>query len=76
MALPSYKTKQKDENDKDIYQDICYPVTKEFREKLYGEIERVYEEERQKKQSGENCKEKEKQHDGFVIAEDEQIPFR
>ena len=33
VAMPSYKTKQKDENGKDIYQDICYPVTKEFREK-------------------------------------------
>ena len=41
VAMPSYKTKQKDENGKDIYQDICYPVTKEFREKLYSEIERA-----------------------------------
>ena len=39
--MPSYKTKQVDENGKSIYQDICYPVTKEFREKLYGDIEKL-----------------------------------
>jgi len=48
VSMPSYKTKQKDENGKDIYQDICYPVTKEFREKLYGEIERAYQEAKEK----------------------------
>ena len=50
VAMPSYKTKQKDENGKDIYQDICYPVTKEFREKLYSEIERAYTEAKEKQQ--------------------------
>lgn len=50
VAMPSYKTKQKDENGKDIYQDICYPVTRDFREKLYGEIERAYEETKTKQQ--------------------------
>ena len=38
MAMPSYKTKQTDEQGKAIYQDVCYPVTKEFREVLYGEV--------------------------------------
>lgn len=42
--MPSYRTKQKDEKGRDIYQDICYPVTKDFRAKLYGEIEKAYEE--------------------------------
>lgn len=44
VSMPSYRTKQKDENGRDIYQDICYPVTKDFRAKLYGEIEKAYEE--------------------------------
>lgn len=48
VAMPSYKTKQKDRDGKDIYQDICYPVTKDFRAKLYGEIERAYEEAKNK----------------------------
>ncbi|HKM34019.1 MAG TPA: SpoVG family protein [Lachnospiraceae bacterium] len=43
VSMPAYKTKQIDEQGKPIYQDICYPVTKEFREKLYTEIVREYE---------------------------------
>lgn len=42
VAMPSYKTKQKDEQGKAIYQDICYPVTKEFREVLYREVIDLY----------------------------------
>ena len=38
VAMPSYKTKQKEEQGKAVYQDVCYPVTKEFREVLYGAI--------------------------------------
>ena len=43
VAMPSYKTKQTDEQGKAVYQDVCYPVTKEFREKLYAEIVSQYE---------------------------------
>ena len=43
VAMPSYKTKQTDEHGKPIYQEVCYPVTKEFREKLYKEIISTYE---------------------------------
>lgn len=48
VSMPSYRTKQKDEKGRDIYQDICYPVTKDFRAKLYGEIEKEYEEAKEK----------------------------
>lgn len=48
VSMPSYRTKQKDENGRDIYQDICYPVTKDFRAKLYGGIEKAYEEAKEK----------------------------
>ena len=53
MAMPSYKTKQTDENGKPKYQEVCYPVTKEFRDKLYKEIISSYEWElqQQKKKS-------------------------
>lgn len=51
ISMPSYKTKQVDEQGKAIYQDVCYPVTKDFREKLYAEIERVYVEAKEKKQN-------------------------
>ena len=49
VAMPSFKTKQTDEQGKAVYQDVGYPVTKEFRKKLYDEIQQVYEHERQKK---------------------------
>ncbi|MBE5866563.1 MAG: septation protein spoVG [Lachnospiraceae bacterium] len=42
VAMPSYKTKQADEDGKPVYQEVCYPVTKEFREKLYKEILSTY----------------------------------
>lgn len=48
VSMPSYKTKQVDEQGKAIYQDVCYPVTKEFREKLYGEIISEYEKDKDK----------------------------
>jgi DNA-binding cell septation regulator SpoVG len=41
--MPSYLTKQVDEQGKPIYQDVCFPVTKEFREKLFSEIVKEYE---------------------------------
>lgn len=49
VSMPSYKTKEVDENNKPIYRDICYPVTKEFREKLYGEILEMHQLEREKR---------------------------
>jgi len=49
VSMPSYKTKDVDENNKPVYRDICYPVTKEFREKLYGSILETHEMERQKR---------------------------
>lgn len=38
VSMPSYKTSQVDKDGRAIYQDVCYPVTKEFREELYENI--------------------------------------
>lgn len=38
ISMPNYKTRRVDEKNQLQYQDICYPVTKEFREQLYGDI--------------------------------------
>ena len=86
VAMPSYKTKQKDGNGKDIYQDICYPVTKEFREKLYTEIERAYEEakEKQQEQTVKQAEDKgvtqdksvTQDKDGSMRVSGEYLPFR
>lgn len=51
VAIPAYKTKQVDEQGKPIYQDVAYPVTKEFREKLYGQIINEYEKAKEQTQN-------------------------
>lgn len=42
VSMPSYKTKQTDEQGKAVYQDVCYPVTKEFREVMFDAIMDAY----------------------------------
>ena len=55
VSMPDYKTGRLDDAGKDIYQDIAYPVTRQFRQELYDEIVKefhaVMEQERQ--QTGE-----------------------
>lgn len=48
VSMPSYKTKQVDEQNKAIYKDVCYPVSAKFREKLYGAILNAYEQSKTK----------------------------
>ena len=80
VSMPSYKTKQVDEQGKAIYQDVCYPVTKEFREKLYNEI--ISEYEKAKDKSNEKARENaEKNHgnpdkDKDKDKDKEATPFR
>lgn len=44
VAMPSFRSKARDEFNQPIYKDICNPITKEFREELYGKILDLYEE--------------------------------
>lgn len=80
VAMPSYKTKQTDEQGKAVYQDVCYPVTKEFREKLYAEIVSQYE--KAKEQNENKAKEAaqtqatEQAKDQFMKADGKELPFR
>lgn len=81
VAMPSYKTKQMDEHGKAIYQDVCYPVTKEFREKLYAEIENQYvkakeQNENKAKDNSHKQEEPSQNRGGFAPAREEQTPFR
>jgi len=48
VSMPNYRTGKVSRENKPVYQDICYPVTKEFREKLYDEILNCYQKEREK----------------------------
>lgn len=80
VAMPSYKTKQTDEQGKAVYQDVCYPVTKEFREKLYAEIVSQYE--KAKEQSENKAKEAaqtqatEQAEDQYMKVDGKELPFR
>lgn len=38
VSMPSYPTRKVDENERTVFQDYCHPITKEFREQLYGAI--------------------------------------
>ena len=38
VSMPDYKTGRLDDNGKDVYQDIAYPVTRQFRQQLYDKI--------------------------------------
>lgn len=48
VTMPSYKTKKLDEAGKAVYQDICYPITKEFRDTLFSSILDTFAAERDK----------------------------
>ena len=76
VSMPSYKTTQVDEQGKPIYQDVCYPVTKDFREKLYNEI--ISEYEKAKDKSNEKARESAEKHHGNPDKEkDKEVtPFR
>ena len=79
VSMPSYKTKQTDEQGKAVYQDVCYPVTKEFREKLYSEIVSQYE--KAKEQSENKAKEAaqtqaQQSKDQYMKADGKELTFR
>lgn len=74
VSMPSYKTKQKDEQGKAVYQDVCYPVTKEFREVLYEEIIDSYNQEKSKNADTSHSV---KQHDFVNVSDlEEGLPIR
>ena len=47
VSMPSYKSKQMDENGDPVYKDICNPITKDFRDSLYGAILSSFQNERE-----------------------------
>ena len=75
IAMPAYKTKQVDEQGKAIYQDVVYPVTKEFREKLYGNIIEEYNKAKTQTQNQNQAQEKVAQTPARP-QEKEATPFR
>ena len=60
--------------DNVIYQDVCYPVTKEFREKLYNEI--ISEYEKAKEKNNEKAREDAKKQAESPDRDRKETPFR
>ena len=50
VSMPDYRT-DKYRDGKPLYREIAFPITKEFREALYGEFEKTYSAEKEKKVS-------------------------
>lgn len=42
VSMPSFRSKERDEHNQAVYKDVCNPITKEFRERLYGDILDLY----------------------------------
>lgn len=42
VSMPSFRSKERDEHNQAVYKDVCNPITKEFREELYGDILGLY----------------------------------
>ena len=85
VSMPSYRTKQFDERGKPVYQDVCYPITKAFRDRLYGVITNAYNEEIDREEGIMDLSEVEEQYqrevsvdrNGFAHVPDEvSLPFR
>ena len=47
VSMPSYKSKQLDEDGNPVYKDICNPITKGFRDQLYSAILSSFENEKE-----------------------------
>ena len=77
VAMPSYLAKQKGKDGKPQYQDVCFPVTKEFREKLYQKLMDCYHQEKVKGMKKEGSQQDHQQF-GSVrdVKKDNELPFR
>lgn len=73
VPMPSYKVKQSGKDGKTQYQDVCFPVTKEFCEKLYAAILENYKQE--KEQEMQEGQERASQQ-MFMKVSGEPLPFR
>lgn len=49
VSMPAYKSSTKARNGENSFREIAYPITKEFREQLFGEILNVYHEKKAEK---------------------------
>lgn len=63
VSMPSYRTKKFDDRGKPVYQDVCFPITKAFRDRLYGVILNAYHEEKSRDDDVPDLSQAEEQYD-------------
>ena len=74
ISMPAYKASTKARDGESAYRDIVYPITKEFREQLFGEILNVYHEKKEEKLS--EAKEKTEKESKEAPQRKDNTPFR
>jgi DNA-binding cell septation regulator SpoVG len=76
VAMPSYKTKKTDEYGNAEYKDICYPVTKEAREKLHDIVFAEYKKAKDETRTSQtHDKSADNSVPDWIEAADEELPF-
>lgn len=76
VAMPSYKTKKVDENGNSEYKDICYPVTKEAREKLHDIVFAEYKKAKDETRTPQSHnRSADNSVPDWIEAPDEELPF-
>ena len=74
VSVPAYKVQARGKGGDSEYHDIVFPITKDFREQLYGEILNSYYEKKQEKAQA--AKESVKSESRPVEEKTENTPFR
>lgn len=74
VSMPAYKSSTKARGGENSFREIAYPITKEFREQLFGEILNVYHEKKAEKIK--EAKDKAVQESREIPHHKENTPFR
>lgn len=74
ISMPAYKAAAGAKNGESAYKDIVYPITKEFREQLFGEILNTYHEAKDRKMQA--AKETDRPKSRPAQEKTENLPFR
>ena len=76
VSMPSYLANRNGKNGKGQYQDICFPVTKEFRQKLYDVVLECYQQEKEKTMNQEKMQDYSQNYNRGNRQENKELPFR
>ncbi len=76
VSMPRYKSGEPDDNGNAVYKDICYPVTKEAREKLHDIVFAEYKKAKDETRAPQNNdRSTANSVPDWIEAADEELPF-